>query len=391
VKRFDFDRPVERRGSGSFKWDANERMFGRADLLPFWVADMDFATPGPIVDAIRKRLEHPVFGYEERAPKYVDAVAGWLARRHGWEVPREWLMFCPPSSIVAIYGLIQELSKPGEAIAVPTPTYGPLIDLVEQTGRTLIRNPLHEENGCFTLDVAGLGASLTPDTRMILLCSPHNPTGRVFTEEELGELKALAAERDVVVVSDEVHADLVRPGHRHIPYGRLDDGRSVTIFSPNKAFNTAGLPQATAVIPDPGIRERFQRFLDTAQVNHDTTFGGVAMIAAYEECEDWLDAVVEYIDGNHRYLSDFVEAELPGVRVHAAEATYLAWLDYRELGIDEAEMMRRLVEEGGVALYPGTNFGIEGEGFLRMNVACARPMLEEGLERIRTALQHRNQ
>ncbi len=383
---YDFDRVIERRGSGSFKWDATGRLFGRDDLLPFWVADMDFATPGPILRAVRQRLEHPVFGYEERPPAYAAAVVDWLHRRHGWDVPRDWLVFCPPSSIVAIYGLIQVLTEPGNGIVVPTPTYGPLIDLVEQTGRRLLRNPLVDDDARLSLDVEGMASLVDDDTRLVLLCSPHNPTGRVFSAGELRALADLAGERGLIVVSDEVHADLVRPGGRHLPFGSLGQSRGVTVISPNKAFNTAGLPQATLVIPDADIRDGFRRFLDTTQLNHDSTFGGVAMIAAYNECEDWLEAVVAYIDGNHRLVETFVEEQLPGVSVHPAEATYLAWLDCRALGLAEAEVMRRLVEEGGVALYAGSGFGREGTGFLRMNVACARRTLEHGLAGIRRAL-----
>lgn len=381
-----FDTVIERRGSGSFKWDGNGRLFGRGDLLPFWVADMDFATPAPILEAVRKRLEHPVLGYEERSPAYVECVRRWLARRHGWDVPAEWLKFCPPSSIVAMYGLIVTLTEPGDGILVPTPTYGPLIDLVEDNGRRILRSPLVERGDRFELDVNGLAELVDDDTRMLLFCSPHNPTGRVFSEDELRAVAELAARHDLVVVSDEVHADLVRPGRRHIPFGTLGYARSATVLSPNKTFNTAGLPQASLVIPDPELRAALQRFLDTAQVNHDNSFGGVAMMAAYDECEDWLDELLAYLDENHSRLKAFVDAELPDLRIWPAEATYLAWLDYRATGLTEPEIQERLVHEGGIGLYSGSIFGGEGQGFLRMNVACPRQTLTEGLTRLRRAL-----
>lgn len=381
-----FDQPVERRGSHSFKWDGNARMFGRADLLPFWVADMDFATPEPILDAIRTRLEHPVFGYEERQPDYVAAVRDWLSRRHGWDVPEEWLKFCPPSSIVAMYGLVTGLTEPGDGVIVPVPTYGPLIDLVRRNGRELQASPLVERDGRFTLDFDGMKTLVGARTKLLLVCNPHNPTGRVFTREELEALADFAERHGLVVICDEVHADLVRPGHRHIPFGSLGYERSATVISPNKTFNTAGLPQASLVIPDPAIREVMQRYLDTAQVNHDSTFGAVAMLAAYRECEDWLDELIGYLDANHARVAEFIGAEVPGVRVWPAEGTYLAWLDYRDTGLDEEEIQRRLVEQGGVALYSGSIFGDAGRGFLRMNVACPRATLDAGLEGIRKAL-----
>lgn len=381
-----FDAAIERRGSDSYKWDGARRVFGREGLLPFWVADMDFATPGPIVEAMRRRLGHPVFGYEERGDEYLDAVLDWLADRHGWRVPRDWLHFCPPSSIVAIYGLIVTLTAPGSSIAVPTPTYGPLIDLVADNDRVLLRNPLREVSGRFVPDVDGLRKALRDDTRMLLLCNPHNPTGRVFTRAELEELAGLAAERDLIVVSDEVHCDLVLPGHRHVPFASLGWHRSVSVISPNKPFNTAGIPQSTLITPDAEIGAAFERFLGTSQLRHDSTFGAVAMIAAYRHCAEWLDELIAYLAGNHERVCTFLEDEVRGVRVIPAEATYLAWLDYRELGIDEDEVQRRLTEEGGVALYGGTEFGEEGRGFLRMNVACPRAQLERGLEGIRKAL-----
>ncbi len=380
------DNAIERHGSDSYKWDGSERLFGREGLLPFWVADMDFATPLPILDAIRDRLEHPVLGYVERSDEYRDAVRGWLGKRHDWDVPREWLMFCPPSSIVGIYGLIMTMTGPGDSIVAPTPTYGPLLGLVDNTDRTLLRNPLVERGGRFELDVDGMRKLLRDDTRMVILCNPHNPTGRVFTSSELAALADLAREHDLIVVSDEVHCDLLLPGKQHIPFVSLGWPRSVSVVSPNKPFNTAGVPQATLIMPDVEMRAAFQRFLDTTQLNHDSTFGGVAMVAAYRYCGDWLDDVIEYVAENHRLVASYLAEYVPGVRAIPAEATYLAWLDYRELGIGEKEVMRRLTEQGGVALYGGTEFGREGEGFLRMNVACPRSQLEAGLDGIRRAL-----
>lgn len=375
-----------RRGSNSFKWDANKRLFGEADLLPFWVADMDFAIAPVIQDAIAKRLQHPVLGYEERPAEYAAAQIDWLRKRHQWDVPPDWLKFCPPSSIVAMHGLITTATSPGCSIIVPTPTYGPLIDLVEQTGRRLIRCPLREGEQRFELDTYAIAASVADDTEMILFCSPHNPTGRVFSEQELSALCNIAQQHDLILLSDEVHADLVRPGHQHRPLGSLGYRKSITIVSPNKAFNTAGLPQCSLVIPDPAIRESLQRYKDLLAVNHDSSFGGVAMIAAYQHGSGWLDAVVRYIDENHRFVADYIAAEIPGLRVWPAEATYLAWLDYRQFNLSEAEVQHRLVKQGGVALYSGTLFGDEGRGFLRMNIACPRPTLERGLAGIRQAL-----
>jgi len=383
---FSFDQQIDRRNSDSYKWDDNRRLFGRSDLLPFWVADMDFATPAPILNAIRNRCDHPILGYGKRSEEYFSAIQDWLQTRHGWHVPREWLMFCPPSSIVGIGGIISVLTEPGESIAAPTPTYGPLLDLVEQNGRRLIRNPLKETDGRFELDIDDLAQKIAGDTRMVVLCSPHNPVGRVFSRSELNALAELAVERDLVVVSDEVHCDLVLPGHRHSPFGSIGGDRSVTVISPNKTFNTAGIPQATLIIPDENIRARYQVFLNTMQLNHDSTFGTEGMIAGYRHCAAWVDELVVYLATNHELAERFFRDRLPAIRKARAEATYLSWLDCRQLGLSQDEIMRRLVDIGGVGLYGGTEFGAEGAGFFRMNLACPRELLERGLMGIEKAL-----
>ncbi len=383
---WDFDLEIERRGTDSFKWDANERLFGKRDLLPFWVADMDFATPVPVLDAIQARCRHPVFGYGIRSEAYFQSIQAWLRDRHQWEVPREWMMFCPPSSIVGINGLISILTRPGQSIAAPVPTYGPLLGLIEKNGRRLIRNPLREENGRFTLDTDDLATKLEADTNMVIFCSPHNPTGRVFSRDELEALADLAKEKNLLVVSDEVHCDLVLPGHRHIPYGSIGGERSVTVISPNKTFNTAGIPQATLIIPDPELRASYQDYLDLTQLNHDSTFGAEGMIAGYRHCADWLGALIKYIAANHQFAADFLGGNVPKVRKIKAEATYLAWLDFRQTGLSQDDIMDKLVNIGGVGLYGGTEFGLQGEAFFRMNLGCPRSRLEQGLQGIQKAM-----
>jgi cystathionine beta-lyase len=382
----DLDKSLERRGSDSFKWDDNERQFGRRDLLPFWVADMDFQTPAPILEAIRERCEHPFLGYGIRSETYLRSIIDWLKVRHDWDVPADWLMFCPPSSIVGIHGLATCLTEKTSSVLVHTPAYGPLLALVRDNGRRLIECPLTEQDGRFGIDGDALQRKLRPDTRMIILCNPHNPTGRVFSRRELSLVASVASERDLLVVSDEVHCDLVMPGQRHIPFGKLGGERSVTVISPNKTFNTAGIPQATLIIPDARIRQAFASWLDTMQLNHDSTFGAVGMIAGYRYCAGWLDQVVAYVAGNHRFAADWFIHNCPQVKSVAAEATYLAWLDFRETGFSEEDILHRLVHKGGVGLYPGTNFGAAGRGFFRMNLACPRARLVQGLEGIRTAL-----
>lgn len=382
----EFDKEVDRRDSGSYKWDDNLRRFGRADVLPFWVADMDFATPAPILDAIRERCAHPVLGYEVRTSEFFDALETWLAERHEWRVPRSWLMFCPPSSIVGIHGLVAALTEPEDAIVVPTPNYGPLLDLVADSARRLTCVPMAEDQGRFTLDIDAIEASVDAATRALIFSNPHNPTGRVFSRQELEAVAQLAERHDLLVIADEVHADLVLPGHRHVPFADVGGERAVSVLSPNKTFNTAGIPQSTFVIPSADVRAKFAQFLNTTQLNHESTFGAIGAIAGYRHCGAWLDRLVAYVADNHRWLGEFLPRELPAVRKVPAEGTYLAWLDCRGLGLGDDELQTRLVERGGVALYGGGEFGPHSSGFLRMNLACPRARLERGAEGLRRAL-----
>lgn len=374
----EFDLPIDRRGTDSYKWDDNERVFGRADLMPFWVADMDFPTPAPILDAIRERSAHPVLGYGIRTDEFYDAITAWLAERHRFSVPREWLMFCPPSSIVGIYGLVTALTGAGDRVLVPTPNYGPLLSLVDQNERELGCVPMAEEAGSFRMDLGALERNVTDRTRMLIFSNPHNPTGRVFSRAELEEIAAFAEQHDLFVVSDEVHSDLVLPGYRHVPYVDVAGSRAVTVMSPNKTFNTAGLPQSTLIIPDEDVRTAFQRFLNVTQLNHESTFGAIGAVAGYRHCGPWLDRLLDYLEENHRWLEEFLRSELPKVSKAPAQGTYLAWLDCRQLGFADEELMRRLVERGGVALYGGGEFGPHSQGFMRMNIACPRERLERG-------------
>ncbi len=388
---YDFDRIVERRGTGSFKWDTNQERFGRDDLIPFWVADMDFASPQPVTEAMKRRLEHPVYGYSARDDDYFSAVTGWLSSRHNWQVKREWLAFSPPGVIQAIHILINILTRPGDSVVVQTPAYSPLLNVVTGNGRVLVKNSLKESGGRYMIDFDDLeekiDSAVSPS--LLLFCSPHNPSGRVWDREELVRLSAICSKRDIFVISDEIHADFVFPGKSHLPYGSLSDEalqKSITCISASKTFNISGLQLATLVIADAEIRERYEKAVDVAQLNLDNIFGEVALKAAYTECEEWLDHLLVYLKGNLDMLTAFISEHLPAVKVNRPEGTYLVWLDFRALGLSSAEINRLLVERAGVALYEGREFGEDRDGFFRMNIACPRPLLKEGLTRIGEAL-----
>jgi len=381
-----FNKKINRKNTNSFKWDDYQNLFGCSDLMPFWVADMDFATPEPILDAIRERTKHPIFGYEIRSEKYYCAIEDWVRRRHNWSIDREWLTFCPPSTIVGIYGLVNTLTFEGDSIIIPTPNYGPLLNLVKDNQRELIASPMREAQGMFSIDLDDIENKIQKNSKMIIFSNPHNPTGRVFKKSEIDDLSELAKKYKLIVISDEVHCDLVLPGFKHIPFGKVMKHQSVTIFSPNKSFNTASIPQSTFIIPNENIREKFKDYLETTQLNHDASFGSVAMIAAYCHCEEWLDELIIYIHDNHKIVQNYFEKNFPKVKKIYAEATYLAWLDCRALNMSDNEIKKRLVEKGGVGLYGGDYFGMETEGFFRMNIACSREFLIKGLEAIKKAL-----
>ncbi len=388
---YDFDKIVDRRNSGSYKWDGMKRLFGRDDLLPFWVADMDFATPKPVTDAFKQRLEHPVFGYKARGESYCRAILKWLAVRHGWVVKREWLTFCPPGVVQSIHMLVNLLSEPGDEIILQTPAYNPLINVVTGNNRKLLRNELKLTGNRYEIDFDDLTRKISGKTRLMILCSPHNPSGRVWKEDELGKLTDICIDNNIKIISDEIHADFVYKGHRHIPLGSLSDkarNNAITCLSAGKTFNISGLQQAVLVIPDEATRTLFEEARDVAQINLDNIFSEVATEAAYTHCGEWLDQLITYLQCNVEYLSDYLGKNLPEVNVIKPEGTYLVWLDMRELGKSSREINDLLVNRAGVALYEGKEFGEKREGFFRMNIACPRTLLSDGLKRISDALKN---
>ncbi len=389
--QYDFDKVIDRKRSGSYKWTANKEKFGRDDLLPFWVADMDFATPPPVIDAIRKRLEHPVFGYSVRRESYLRAIINWLSVRHNWDIKREWLTFCPPGVIQGINLLLNVLSEPGDEIILQTPAYKPLINLVSGNERILVRNELKFQDNRYTFDFEDLRNKITPATRLLILCSPHNPTGRVWSREELNELAGICLRNNIRIISDEIHADLVFNGHRHIPLGSLSDEiamNSVTCFSAGKTFNISGLQQASLVIPNRQIRERFENIRDIAQINLENTLSEVAIEAAYSGCREWLDQLIAYLEGNAEYLASYLGQHLPEVNVIRPDGTFLVWINMKGLGMSSGEIKDLMVYKAGIALYEGKEFGEKSDGFFRMNIACPRSLLAEGLNRMVSVLQN---
>jgi cysteine-S-conjugate beta-lyase len=382
---YDFDRVIDRRGTSSLKWDFGERLAGRPGLVPLWVADMDFEAPPEIVQAIRDRAEHRIFGYTLEPDSWFDAAAGWLLRRHGWEVRREWMLPSPgviPSLVFAILGL----TEPGDGVIIQPPVYYPFSLRVSANGRRVVENPLKLSGTRWEMDLEGLEKVVDDRTRLLILCSPHNPVCRVWDRASLQGLAGFCLRRGIVVVSDEIHNDLVMPGSsRHVPFASLSSeaaAHSVTLVSATKSFNLAGLGGSLTLIPDAGIRARFDAVQHAIAAGPANAFAAAAAEAAWRHGEPWLEELLAYVQANFRLLAGFLAKNLPQVTMAPQEGTYLAWLDMRALMLSDDQIKARLQGDAGLWLDEGRKFGAGGEGFQRLNVACPRAVLADAEERL---------
>lgn len=391
--KYDFDTPIDRRGTASFKWDANAQYYGRDDVIPMWVADMDFPCAPEIVEAVQARAAHPVYGYTVRLDPYYDAVMGWLSHRHGFQARREDLCFAPPGVIYAMLVVLRLVTKPGDKVLIPMPNYDPLFEMVRKSGRELVESPLVRQGDRFTFDFADLEAKAAQGgVKALVLSSPHNPTGRVWTREELRRLADICLAHHIFMMIDEIHCDFVPPAHPHVAFGTLGEdvlAHSMICYSANKGFNLGGLGMATIVLADPALHKAFEDEMLTAQTRLDTVFGTAALIAAYTKAEDWLDQAIAYVQANKEFTDRFLRERIPQIHMIPSDGTYLVWLDCGGLGLEGRDLESFLVNEAKVALCAGYEFGPEGASFARMNVACSRQTLTEALTRIEAAVHRR--
>lgn len=388
---YDFDAIIERRGTGCEKWDDLVEVFGSDEVLPFWVADMDFAAAPGILAAVRAKAAHPVYGYHTKEESFFQSAMDWERRRHGWAVERDWIVNTP-GVVSSLGAAVLALTDPGDKIVIQPPVYPPFFSCVTRNGRQVVENPLRERGGRWEMDLAGLESKLGSDVKMFVLCSPHNPVGRVWTRDELLALGEVCLRHDVTIVADEIHCDLVFSGHRHIPFATLGPeiaARTVTFFSPSKTFNIAGTYTSLAVVSDPDRRAKYGALLAGLGISSGNLFGLAAAEAAFNTGEDWLDALLSYLEANADLLVEFVGREMPGVKAMKPEGTYLAWLDFRNRFADHAELNKFLVADAKVGLNNGLTFGQQGKGFARFNFACPRALMLEGLSRIAAALKKR--
>lgn len=386
--KYDFDHIVDRRGSGCVKYD-DRSAFGNADIIPLWIADMDFEAPDFICDAIARRAAHRVFGYGMRNESYYRAIMSWVKRRNGWDIDGSWLDFTPGVVAGFVFAL-RALSAPGDGIVIMPPVYPPFAAQIKANDRRVVENPLVPEAGNYRIDFDDLDRKLEQAT-VLLLCNPHNPTGRVFTTQELTRIAALCRKHGVHIVSDEIHSDLVFAPGRHTHIGALctEGQKCITLIAPTKTFNIAGLSTSTAITPDPAARQALRTELGRYHVEQGNVFGTAALIAAYNDGEEWLDQMLEYVHANMEFALRFFRERLPQIEAHIPEGTYLLWLDLRGLGMEHEELLRFMAHEAGVGLNDGSAFGPQGRGFMRMNMATSRALIEQALRQIETAWEAR--
>lgn len=386
MAKYDFDQLIPRRGTNSVKWDEEPA----ADILPMWVADMDFRTAPCVVEALRRRVEHGVYGYATVPESYYGAVTSWFVRRHGWAPGADWIL--PVTGVIpALSAILRALTRPGDRVLVLTPVYNHFFIAIDNSGCSAAECELTYGDNRYTVDFDALERrAADPAVKLILLCNPHNPAGRVWTPEELRRIGDICLRRDILVVADEIHCELVMPGFRYTPFASLCEEferRSVTCTSPSKAFNLAGLQVANIFAADAALRARIGHSLQINETGEIGPFAIEALIAAYDEGAEWLDALNEYLHGNYRFSREYFDRNLPQYPVLPLEGTYLVWVDCRASGLTSDELETKLLEEAKLRINPGAIYGEAGRDFIRLNIACPRKLLAEGLDRLRKVLK----
>lgn len=386
---FNFDQIIERTNTNSQKFDARARYFGRGDLIPLWVADMDFAVPVCVTEALKKRAEHPVFGYTLYPESLYQSVIEWFRERHQWKIERDWILMMP-GVVPSLHACCLALAEEGEGVIVQPPVYFPFFTTVTHTRRRLLLNPLQFCDGEYRMDFVQL-EKLAAEAKILLLCSPHNPVGRVWRKDELREILRIAQRHDLVILSDDIHADIVFPGHTHTMLGTFENDAEFTDFihrnlitavAPNKTFNIPGLGLSSLIVPDAEKRKKILQVLDLLHVSNNNPFSVVAFEAAYKNGQEWLDALLKYLDNNKHIVMAWFNQQIPEIKVIEPQGTYLLWLDCRALKLNDVQLREFFVRTCGVGLSPGTVFGDGGSGFMRLNLGSATSVLQMALQAI---------
>jgi cystathionine beta-lyase len=386
--KWNFDEEVSREGTSCVKYDLRRETFGTDDIIPMWVADMDFRTPDFIIDALRKRLEHGVMGYSFRPAEYYRSISSWMLKQHNWEIKDEWISFCP-GIIPALNLCTLAFTRPGDSIIIQPPVYTPFFSAIENHGRNLICNQLIEADGKWLMDLDSLEGSITHGTRMIIISNPHNPVGRAWSASELTRLADICLKNDILILSDEIHCDLMLPGFVHTPVASLSDKIAeitVTCIAPSKTFNLAGLETSSVIISNPVLRKYFKSKIEHLHIGNGNIFGTIASTAAYSYGQEWLRNLMSYLHRNAGFVIDYCSEHIPGITPVHPEATYMIWLDCRKLGMTGKELNDFFVLKAKVGMNEGSSFGPGGEGFMRMNLATTHKKVRTAIEQIEIAV-----
>ena len=382
---YDFDKIIDRTGTECVKYDLRENVFGKADVIPMWVADMDFPTADFIREAIIERAKGDVYGYTFREDAYFESIVNWIQRHHQWETKKEWMSFTP--GIVNAFNLaVMGLTKEGDEIIIQPPVYHPFFYAVNNHNRKLVENPLIDTEDGYVMDF-DLLEQQAKTAKMLILSNPHNPVGRAWKKEELMRLGEICMKNNVLVFSDEIHCDLVMPGFKHVPFASLSEEfaqNSITAHAVSKTFNLAGLATSTVIIPNDDLRNKYVNFVHSTEADMGNIFGKIATMTAMEKGDEWHAQLINYIKGNIDFAYDFIKREMPKIRIHKAEATYMIWLNFKDYGISDAELNRKMIHEAGLGLNAGNIFGKEGEFCMRVNLACPRSIVEKALNQMKS-------
>ncbi len=392
MNKYNFDEVIDRHNTGAIKVDRCKALFGTENVVPLWVADMDFRTPDFIFEAIFKRLEHPVLGYTAQPHNLIPLFKKWVADHHNWNIETSWAGFIP-GIVPALAFAVQSLTNKGDSVIVQPPVYFPFFSVIKNNERIVINNQLKENNGKFVFDAVDFENKITPDTKMFILCNPHNPGGRVWTKAELAEIATICERHSLTVVSDEIHADMVLPGQTpHTPFATVSEWaaeNTVTFMAPSKVFNMPGLISSSYIIKNDSLRKKFVKFLEASEMNAGNIFAYTATVACYEHGEQWRREMLEYVNDNIIFIDNFLKKNVPQIKAMIPEASFLVWLDGSETGMNTDELFRFFVDKAGLGLNKGTVFGPGGENHLRMNVACPRSVLESAMQSLKAAFENR--
>lgn len=388
MSKYNFDEIIERRGTGAIKVDALEERYGSTDLIPMWVADMDFKSPQAIAEAIIERAKHGVFGYTKTSQEYYNSIINWVGNYHDWKIKQEWISFIP-GIVKGIAFAVDCFTKEDDEIIIQPPVYHPFRIVPTLHHRTVVDNPLILEAGQYKMDIEGLKKMITPASKLLILCNPHNPGGRVWTKQELIDIADICYEQNVLVISDEIHSDLAFTPSKHIPFASVSykaEQNSITFMAPSKTFNIAGIVSSYSIVPNDKLREQFHAYLSSSELESGHIFAYLAAQTAYNEGKDWLIEVKKYLCKNIKYVDNYLKENIPQIKAMIPEASFLIWLDCRELNLSQPDLVSLFIKDAKLALNDGSIFGVGGEGYMRLNIGTPRANVEKAMHNLKAAI-----